>query len=182
MFGHGYVTQKWDDRMHIIINITSCGTLIGVAWSKTAFAVTLLRMVTKNWQKWFLWYCIITMNSYATLKTLFQWAKICNKPSYQNWYRIDFCVGWDFRERFNEGGNVYNVLMDFAMALIPWAITWNLRMKRYEKIGLSITMSLGMIVAIVAAMRTWWRSDEIDSDRDPDYHCKYHPLFFIDAC
>jgi hypothetical protein len=77
---------------------------------------------------------------------------------------------------------VYNVLMDFAMALIPWAITWNLRMKRYEKIGLSITMSLGMIVAIVAAMRTWWRSDEIDSDRHPDYHCKYRPLFFIDAC
>lgn len=35
--------------------------------------------------------------------------------------------------------------MDFALALFPWAITMKLRMRKYEKIGLALTMSLGML-------------------------------------
>lgn len=43
------------------------------------------------------------------------------------------------------------------MATFPWFITWNLDMRKVEKIGLSLTMSLGMIVAIIAAIRTGWK-------------------------
>ncbi len=39
-------------------------------------------------------------------------------------------------------GSVYNVVMDFVLASVPWIITWNLTMPRMEKIGLCITMSL----------------------------------------
>lgn len=35
--------------------------------------------------------------------------------------------------------------MDFALALFPWAITMKLRMRKYEKVGLALTMSLGML-------------------------------------
>lgn len=90
--------------MHILINISSCGTLIGQAWTKTAFGVTLLRM-SNRWQSWILWFCIFTMNLYMLLKVIFQWAKVCGKDSYQNWYRLDFCIGWEFRDDFKEGGN-----------------------------------------------------------------------------
>lgn len=48
--GTGYVTKTWDDRMLILITISSCGTTFGQTWSKTAFAVTLLR-ITNKWQK-----------------------------------------------------------------------------------------------------------------------------------
>ncbi|KAK7425960.1 hypothetical protein QQZ08_007542 [Neonectria magnoliae] len=167
-FRTGYVlkdsTQKWDDRMHILINISSCGTLIGQALTKMAFAVTLLRM-SNRWQKWILWFCIATMNSYMVVKVLFQWAKVCGKESYQNWYRLDFCIGWEFRDRFKEGGNVYNVIMDFVFASFPWLITRSLEMRRAEKIGLCLTMSLGMIVAIVSAVRIGWKDNGNDRDR-----------------
>lgn len=107
-FGNGYVLenskQQWDDRMHILINISSCGNLIGQAWTKTAFGVTLLRM-SNRWQQWILWFCIFTMNIWMILKVIFQWAKVCDKDSYQNWYRLDFCIGWKFRDNFKEGGN-----------------------------------------------------------------------------
>lgn len=107
-FATGYVlkdsTQKWDDRMHILINITTCGTLIGQSLTKTAFGVTLLRM-TKNWLRWVVWFCIGTMNLWMILKAIFQWAKVCNEKSYQNSYRLDFCIGADFRDDFKEGGN-----------------------------------------------------------------------------
>ncbi|CAO2651838.1 Nn.00g001210.m01.CDS01 [Neocucurbitaria sp. VM-36] len=157
-YATGYVTDTWDDRMHILINITSCGTLIGQALTKTAFAVTLLKL-TKGWQRWILWYCIGSMNLYMVVKVFFQWAKICGKPSYDVWYRLDMCLDSKFRDDFKEGGNVYNIIMDFVLATFPWVITWKLDMRKVEKIGLCVTMSLGMIVAIIAAIRTGWKDE-----------------------
>lgn len=49
--------------------------------------------------------------------------------------------------------------MDFVFAAFPWVITWNLDMKRKEKIGLCLTMSLGMVVAIESAIRNEWKYD-----------------------
>lgn len=103
-FATGYVTDTWDDRMHILINITSCGTLVGQALTKTAFAVTLLKL-TKGWYSWVLWFCIVTMNLYMIVKVIFQWSKIYDKPSYEVWYRLNFYLDWKFRDNFKEGGN-----------------------------------------------------------------------------
>lgn len=144
-FGTGYVTKgSWDDRMHILINISSCGTLVGQAISKTAFAVSLLRM-TERWQQYILWFIIVTMNAYMFTKVLFQWARQCDDTDYDVWYRPNYCVDSTFLDRFKEGGNIYNILMDFVLALFPWAITMKLRMRKYEKVGLALTMSLGML-------------------------------------
>lgn len=32
--------------------------------------------------------------------------------------------------------------MDFVLATFPWVLTWNLDMRKAEKIGLCVTMSL----------------------------------------
>jgi hypothetical protein len=165
-FATGYIlkdsNESWDDRMHILINISSCGTVLGQALTKTAFGVTLLRL-SKPWQQWILWFCMSTMNVWAFFRCLFQWARVCDKKGYQQWYRLAFCIGPTFRDDFKEGGNgtcnlfpeavaclltmllVYNVVLDFIFAAFPWFITWSLDMRRIEKIGLCVTMSLGMV-------------------------------------
>ncbi|KAL5119843.1 hypothetical protein ACEQ8H_002204 [Pleosporales sp. CAS-2024a] len=159
-FATGYVTQTWDNRMHILITITSCGTLIGQALSKTAFAVTLLKL-TRNWAhsaySWVLWFCIVSMNTYMMAKVVAQWGKVCGSESYDVSWRLDFCMVPKTRDAFKEGGNVYNVIMDFILAAFPWVLTWKLEMRKSEKIGLCITMSLGMFVAIIAAIRINWK-------------------------
>lgn len=105
-FATGYVTEGgWDDRMHILINISSCGTLVGQALSKTAFAVTLLRMSNRN-QKIILWICIGSMNGYMAWKCIFQWAKLCGRSDYQQWYRLQTgCINYQWEQDFKEGGN-----------------------------------------------------------------------------
>lgn len=107
-FATGYIlpdsSYSWDDRMHILINISSCGTVLGQALSKTAFGVTLLRL-SKPWQQYFLCFCISTMNVWAIVRCVFQWAKVCGKSGYQQWYRLDFCIDNTFRTDFKEGGN-----------------------------------------------------------------------------
>lgn len=58
-----------------------------------------------------------------------------------------------------DNASVYNIIMDFVMATFPWLITWKLDMRKVEKVGLCLTMSLGMIVAIIAAIRTGWKDE-----------------------
>lgn len=105
-YATGYAKGGWDDRMHILINTSSIGTVIGQAVSKTAFGVTLLRMVESRWQVTLLWFCIISMDSIAFSKTILQWAKICGKDDYQQWYRIQGpCVNDDFDDQWKQFGN-----------------------------------------------------------------------------
>lgn len=156
----------------VLINISSDGTVIGQALTKTAFAVTLLRMCHAStrsrwpWQQALLWFCIITMDGIALTKCVFQFAKMCGRHDYQQWYRIQgWCLDWTFSQDFKEVGNsestprqiplqyrldidqfpVYNIVMDFMFAIFPWFITWPLNLKRGEKIGLCVTLSLGMM-------------------------------------
>lgn len=120
-FANGYVlkdsTEKWDERMRILINVSSCGTLIGQAWTKTAFGVTLLRM-TNKWQQYVLWFCIVSMNLFMVLKVIFQWAQICDKEGYAQSWRLSFCINWTFRENFKEGGNGRLYHSTIAMLLL----------------------------------------------------------------
>ncbi|PVH76495.1 hypothetical protein DL98DRAFT_574387 [Cadophora sp. DSE1049] len=165
----GYVKGDWDDRMHILINLSSCGTLVGQAWSKTALGITLLRMSNKK-QSAILWYCIISMNIYMIIKCFFQWAKYCGKSDYQNWYNIQGpCLNYDIVQDFKVGGNTYNIVMDFVFAAFPWWITWSLEMRRVEKIALCMTMSLGMLVAVMSAIRTSWKDRPIMHVHDEYY-------------
>jgi hypothetical protein len=113
-FATGYSTGYWDDRMHILINISSCGTLIGAALSKTALGITLLRMSNRV-QAIILWGCIISMNLFMIIKVFFQWAKYCGKDDYQNWYRLQGpCINYGFEEKFKVGGN-----SEFFFSFLP---------------------------------------------------------------
>lgn len=71
-YATGFVAPKWNDRMHIMIIISSCGTLLGQSLTKTAFAVTLLKL-TRGFSRWrlchgVLWFCIVSMNAYNLVK------------------------------------------------------------------------------------------------------------------
>ncbi|KAH7021215.1 uncharacterized protein B0I36DRAFT_252528 [Microdochium trichocladiopsis] len=166
-FATGYIlensAQKWDDRMHILINVTSCGTLIGQSLTKTAFAVTLLRL-SKTWQRHLLWFCIVTMNSYMVVKVILQWAKVCGSKSTDVYYRFDLCLDKNFRDDFKAGGNIYNIVMDFVFATFPWFLIRGVDMRRFEKIGLCAVMSLGMLVAVVSAIRVSWKDEGNERD------------------
>ncbi|CAN8098559.1 unnamed protein product [Discula destructiva] len=169
-YANGYSNGYWDDRMHMLINTSSIGTVIGQAVTKTAFGVTLLRMIESKWQMAFIWFCIISMDGIALSKCIFQWAKLCGKDDYQQWYRIQgWCLNYAFSQEWKEIGNIYNIVMDFIFALFPWLITWRLHLKRAEKIALCITLSLGVVVAIITAVRTWWKDTPLMHVHDEWY-------------
>ncbi|KAM3076812.1 hypothetical protein ACMFMG_003720 [Clarireedia jacksonii] len=155
-FATGYVVKTWNDRMLILVSISSCLTTAGQAWSKTAFAVTLLRM-TNWWQRAICWAIIIILNVILVLKVFVDFAKYCGKPANQNWWRMSgFCIDYEPVQNIKQAGNIFNIVADFVLALFPWMVTWKLKISKKEKIALCVTMSLGIVVAIISAIRTAW--------------------------
>lgn len=58
-------------------------TLISIPTSKTSFAVTLLRIVAKDWQKWFIWFVIVTMNIVMWMCAILLFCQC--QPIQKNW-------------------------------------------------------------------------------------------------
>ncbi|KAF7879296.1 hypothetical protein EAF04_000493 [Stromatinia cepivora] len=166
-FATGYVVKTWNDRMLILVTISSCLTTAGQTWSKSAFAVTLLRM-TNAWQKAICIITLIVLNVFLVLKVFVNWSKYCDKSGYQNWWRMPgFCMDYQAVHDIKIGGNIFNIIADFVLALFPWMVTWKLKISLKEKIALCITMSLGVVVAIISAVRTAWMNDpRVDAYND----------------
>ncbi|KAI9646227.1 hypothetical protein NHQ30_005667 [Ciborinia camelliae] len=163
-FATGYVQKNWPDRMLILVSISSCLTTAGQAWSKSAFAVTLLRM-TNAWQKSICIITLIVLNVFLVLKVFVNWSRYCGKVGYQNdWRMPGFCLDYQAVDDIKVGGNVFNIVADFVLALFPWMVTWKLRISLNEKIVLCMTMSLGVVVAIISAVRTaWMKNPAVDA-------------------
>lgn len=47
----------------------------------------------------------------------------------------------------------YSAIVDFCLALLPWKILWTLQMKRHEKIGAAVGMSLGLVAGAIGVVK-----------------------------
>ncbi|PSR99121.1 hypothetical protein BD289DRAFT_479703 [Coniella lustricola] len=168
-FATGYVTKTWDDRMLILVSISSVLTTVGQAWSKSAFAITLLRPgLTEGWKRYVLWFILVTLNIYLVITFVLQWTNYCDEGTY--WWKLPgICVDYDTISKIKVGRNMYNIIMDFVLALFPWVVTWKLRIKPLEKVGICVTMSLGIIVAVISTWRTVYMTSPTLNNYDRYY-------------
>lgn len=81
--------------MLILVSISSVLTMIGQAWSKTAFAVTLLRPgITTGWLRWILWFIVASLNIYLVITVFLQWTNYCGETEY--WWKLPgVCASYD---------------------------------------------------------------------------------------
>ncbi|KAI0837562.1 hypothetical protein F5Y06DRAFT_270757 [Hypoxylon sp. FL0890] len=143
-----------------IVPITLKETIVGflmtlsAAWSKTSFAVTLLR-ITKGQIKTLLWMIIITMNVFMTVGALslfFQCSPVAKSWDQDIpgacWHEFNTIAGM-----FSSG---YSALMDFVLALLPWPLILHLKMKTKEKIGVAVAMSMGICAGATAIVKCYY--------------------------
>ncbi|KAE8155090.1 hypothetical protein BDV25DRAFT_37723 [Aspergillus avenaceus] len=138
----------------IYIGMVVC--IISCVLSKTSFAITLLRIVTRPWQKIVLWFIIISMN-------LIMWlCAICYllqcKPAEALWnsklLATADCWPTHIFQTIALTAGAYSGCMDFVLALLPWVVIWKLQMRRREKFGIAVAMSLGIFAAATAFIKT----------------------------
>ena len=147
----GYGLHIWDFPKEnfapwFLLPITVRGTfsLVALTWSKTAFAVTLLRL-TKGWLRHAVWFIIITVNISLGLSALLPWVQC--RPLNAAWDPVvkGDCWDRDLMKNYNIFSGAYSGAMDFALALLPWKLLMGLQMRRVEKIGAATAMSMGVL-------------------------------------
>jgi len=84
----GFGKHSWDfnppsiDSFFLFSLIRTTLALTAAAWTKSAFALTLLRL-TEGWMTWLLWFILISMNLALGLSALFPWVHC--KPLAKAW-------------------------------------------------------------------------------------------------
>ncbi|KAM7194410.1 96ca82bc-67f3-4b3a-ab36-ffe7d8f40fbe [Naviculisporaceae sp. PSN 640] len=137
-------------------------SVLAAAWSKTSFALTLLRLAAssescngkRNYMKYLIWFIIVTVNLILGVAMLTMWVKCwpiakiwdgsitegrCINPGDIIIY-YQFTAGW-------------SGTMDIVLALCPWVMLWKLTMTRREKIGVAVAMSMGVVAGIASFVK-----------------------------
>jgi hypothetical protein len=128
-------------RFTMITNARASIMITCLVWTKTAFAVTLLRLVD-GWVKKLVWFIIITMNVFMGVSALMPWL-LCGRLARgapDNGCRlINVLLGiWISTSAYSAG-------MDFTLAGLPWTFLWKLQMRKRERLGVAIAMSFGIM-------------------------------------
>ncbi|KAK0724615.1 hypothetical protein B0H67DRAFT_632183 [Lasiosphaeris hirsuta] len=127
--------------------------LFGAVWSKTSFGMTMLR-ITEKGTKAAVWFIIVSMNLAMSINVLTTWIE-CN-PIPKGWDKTINGICWDPKVNtyFGVFASVYSGLMDIVLALLPWMIIWKLQMRRKEKVGIAVAMSMGVFAGCAAFIKS----------------------------
>ncbi|KAH8904155.1 hypothetical protein BR93DRAFT_946918 [Coniochaeta sp. PMI_546] len=137
----------------ILGNVAASASILGAVWSKTSFGVTLLR-IAEGRMKPAIWFIILSMNLLMGVHALIPWIQ-CN-PVAKTWNRDEPGSCWDPRVNIVYGilAGSYSGVMDIVLALLPWSVVWNLQMKKKEKIGVAVAMSMGVFAGCTAFVKS----------------------------
>ncbi|KAF6838244.1 hypothetical protein CPLU01_02605 [Colletotrichum plurivorum] len=135
-------------------NLAGSFSIIAVAWSKTSFSLTLLRIATERWMKYVIWFILITINITLGTAVLITWIQCW--PVEKTW-RTASTPGTCWPKRIPVTYNVftasYSGAMDIVLAIVPWKIIWGLTMTKKEKFGVSLAMSMGFFAGAVSFIK-----------------------------
>jgi hypothetical protein len=171
-FGIGLHYEDMDPLKMPVVTIISYSagfaTILGAAWSKTSFAITLLRL-SEGWVKWVVWYIIISVNLVLGVSATILWIQCW--PVEKLWiYELKAtCWPVEIVERYqmftssacpserehvpcekptNKDDSVYSGILDIALAILPWWIIWHVTINKREKIGALVAMSMGVLYVL----------------------------------
>ncbi|KAB5518095.1 hypothetical protein GE09DRAFT_1066318 [Coniochaeta sp. 2T2.1] len=150
--------------------------IIGIAIAKTSFCVTLLRLANERWHKLFIWFCIVTVNG-------FMWPCAITffvgcTPLAKKWDDSvpGHCIDTLPIVNFAVFAGVWSALTDFLLAAFPWFLVWKLQMRRVERIGICICMSMGLLSGVFALVKSAYLPPSLS-----DYTYKSTPLLIWSA-
>lgn len=134
--------------------VTGSISIVATIWSKTSFALTLLRITDYRWLKITLWTMVAFLNVAMGISAVLTMVQ-CS-PVQKSWNT--FADGYCWREAFSAysvASAIYSGLTDVALALLPWTVILNLQMKLTEKIGVAVAMSAGIMYVAFCPFSFW---------------------------
>ncbi|KAM0335087.1 hypothetical protein ACHAQA_000121 [Verticillium albo-atrum] len=140
------------ETVGLLGNLGGNASMFGIAWSKTSFALTLLRVVEGR-MKWLIWFIMISMNLAITGMVVMTWAQ-CSPPA--KTYKQGLpghCWDPKINADYMIFASAYSGIMDIVLALLPWQVLWKLQLNIKEKLGVGIAMSMGIAAGVIAFIK-----------------------------
>ena len=128
----------------LILDSRATTTLTALAWTKTAFAVSLLRLVQGR-TKAFVWFLIITLNIALGFSAMVPWIQC--QPVAKRWHFELEGQCWPLAVGIKIwiGTGALSSLYDFILAVLPWTFLYSLTLRKKEKLGILVAMSMGAV-------------------------------------
>lgn len=128
----------------LINNLAGTFSILSALWSKTSFAITILR-ISSGWVKGLVWFIIITVNLSLGIAIAFTWGQ-CT-PIEKIWQpKVEGeCWPKSIQINYNIFTAIYSGAMDIVLAILPWKIIWGLSMNKREKFGVLVAMGMGFL-------------------------------------
>ncbi|KAK3377074.1 hypothetical protein B0T24DRAFT_509333, partial [Lasiosphaeria ovina] len=154
--GRHYRSLRHQDTVeaHRLMGTANFFGIGSIAISKSSFAVTLLRLSFRTWHRVLVWFIIVTVN--LALWTTAAFIFTSCSPIARVWDPLVPGTCWNGRMLldYNIFTGAWSAAMDFVLALFPWLLIMRLNMRRVEKIGGCVAMSLGVLSGITAIIKT----------------------------
>ncbi|KAK4212306.1 hypothetical protein QBC37DRAFT_288319 [Rhypophila decipiens] len=150
IFKAGYLVTAFTDPFIGPRNLASDGCMkVALALVKTSFSLTVIRIAV-GWPRWVVYICIAVVNLTCFVHTVLVWRANCGTE--EAWA---FKPCWDRNSGVWMGliGGVISAATDFILTLVPLTIIWGLQMKKIEKIGVALAMSVGLFAGIISAVK-----------------------------
>ncbi|EEY21864.1 conserved hypothetical protein [Verticillium alfalfae VaMs.102] len=146
-----------DENLKIISLSTIMVAAFGImatTLSKTSFAITLYRISTNQWMKYLLIFIIVTINVSMNLVWIFGLVKCTPFAKVIDGSHPGKC--WDRQKllKFQLFAAYYSAILDFMLALLPWQIIMGMSMRRRERLGVAVAMSLGAMRMLYHELKT----------------------------
>ncbi|KAL2179181.1 uncharacterized protein P884DRAFT_276246 [Thermothelomyces heterothallicus CBS 202.75] len=128
------------------------GNILATCWTKTSFAITLLR-ISEGGMRRTIWFIIISVNLVLGSNGIIHWIQCW--PVQKTWrsYLEGSCFTPDIVRNYNTAVAVFSGVMDIVLALLPWKIIWSNTINRRERLGALVAMSAGIIDGVMAFLK-----------------------------
>ncbi|KAI1325213.1 hypothetical protein F5Y16DRAFT_378631 [Xylariaceae sp. FL0255] len=130
-----------------LLPIAQFFAVISVAISKSSFILTMFKLAPKMWQKIVLGYLLATVNGSLLSISIVQFFQ-CSVPPTPG------CVAGDTVIALGVFAAAYSAATDLFLVGFPIIIIWNLQVRTKEKVGIMVSMSLGVIAGVVGIYKS----------------------------
>ncbi|CCC12081.1 unnamed protein product [Sordaria macrospora k-hell] len=137
----------------LITNMAGTFSILAALWSKTSFAITVLRIAQDSWMRFLIWFIMISVNLSLGVAVALTWGQCDPIPKIWQPGLPGHCMDKQIQIHYNMFTAVYSGAMDIVLAILPWKIIWILTMNRKEKMGVLVAMSMGVFAGVISIVK-----------------------------
>ncbi|KAK1779635.1 hypothetical protein QBC45DRAFT_392316 [Copromyces sp. CBS 386.78] len=141
----------------LITNLAGTFSILAALWSKTSFAITVLRISQDSWVRLLIRLIILSINLSLGVAVALTWGQCDPIPKIWQPDLPGHCMAKQIQIHYNMFTAVYSGAMDIVLAVLPWHIIWSLtlsmQINRHEKLGVLVAMSMGVFAGVISIVK-----------------------------